>query len=81
MKNATMKLLDKFRTALFGIGVLGVLLVHSASLVRWPYPIGGLIGMGGIGVYIFAFLSGIGLYQSMTYRKKQCVWGGVLIVL
>lgn len=60
--------ISKNRNMLFGIGALGVLLVHSNQYVKWPSVIGKLFSFGGIGVYIFAFLSGMGLFVSMSHN-------------
>lgn len=76
MKNLTYKPIMNYRTALFGIGALGVLAVHSTKYVQWPMLIAKIFGFGGIGVYLFAFLSGIGLFQSMNYRRIKQPRGG-----
>ena len=60
--------ISKNRNMLFGIGALGVLLVHSNQYVEWPSMIRKLFSFGGIGVYIFAFLSGMGLFVSMSHN-------------
>lgn len=60
--------ISKNRNMLFGIGALGVLLLHSNQYVKWPSVIGKLFSFGGIGVYIFAFLSGMGLFVSMSHN-------------
>lgn len=67
--------LSRFRTELMGIGSLGVLLVHSLDIAPWPERIRFLIGYGGLGVYMFIFLSGIGLYHSVASRAGKCVIG------
>lgn len=60
------KLLSEHRNSLFGLASIGVILVHSNAVIEWPVAIvGKLFGFGGIGVYVFAFLSGIGLFFSM----------------
>lgn len=62
------QMISKNRNMLFGIGAIGVLLVHSNQYVKWPSVIGKLFGLGGVGVYIFAFLSGMGLFVSMSHN-------------
>ncbi len=56
----------KYRKELFGIGAIGVLAVHSKEYIEYSYWMTVLISYGGIGIYLFAFLSGIGLYYSMS---------------
>jgi len=60
--------LSRFRTELMGIGALGVLLVHSLDIVPWPNRLISIVSYGGVGVYIFVFLSGVGLYHSFASR-------------
>lgn len=58
-----------------GIATLGILLVHSKDIIILPRIIWVLSGYGGIGVYIFVFLSSIGLYNSLKsrggYKKSE----------
>ena len=58
-------LLSKYRGELMGIAAIGIILTHSSALVEWPSVIKTLCSYGGTGVYIFMFLSGIGLYYSL----------------
>lgn len=76
MNKISSSILSQYRTALFGIGTLGVLAGHSVSYVQWPGVLSRILGLGGIGVYLFVFLSGIGLYYSMTSRKQQEIHRG-----
>lgn len=55
----------KFRSQIMGIAAIGVLLVHSGKIVGWSPVIKKLFGYGGIGVYVFVFLSAVGLYNSL----------------
>ena len=55
----------KFRSQIMGIAAIGVLLVHSRKIVGWSPVIKKLFGYGGIGVYVFVFLSAVGLYNSL----------------
>lgn len=54
-----------YRKQLMGIAALGVLFVHSMDIIDCPDLFLSLFGYGGIGVYIFVFLSSIGLYNSL----------------
>lgn len=69
------KLLSQCRTELMGIGAMGVLVVHSLLIVEMGTIPTILAGFGGLGVYIFVFLSGLGLVNSL---EKTNVSGGVL---
>ena len=48
---------------------MGVLCVHSIGIVNWNPVLKKMFGYGGIGVYMFVFLSAVGLYSSVK-------WGG-----
>lgn len=62
------KQIGKFRSQIMGIAAIGVLLVHSNEIVNWPSVVSKAFGFGGTGVYIFVFLSAIGLYNSLKVR-------------
>ena len=57
--------LTTYRKELFGIATLMIVLCHSVSIVPFPGSLGHLISYGTMGVNIFLFLSGIGLYYSL----------------
>lgn len=63
--------LAKYRTELKGLGALGVLAVHSLRIVPWPGSLEYVVNYGGLGVYIFMFLSGIGMYYSLVSRGEH----------
>lgn len=67
-----LSLLSKYRSALMGAAAIGIVATHSCALVEWPPLIDFMCAMGGVGVYIFMFLSGIGLYYSLK------TWDGSL---
>lgn len=60
--------INKYRKQLMGIAAIGVLLVHSRNIIVLPKSVSELFSYGGIGVYIFVFLSSIGLYSSLKTR-------------
>lgn len=62
-------LINKYRQQLMGIAAIGVLLVHSNGVVAWPHIVSCVFGYGGIGVYMFVFLSAVGLYLSLSKRN------------
>ena len=62
--------IGKYRIQIMGIATIGVLLVHSNDVVAWPTFIKSIFGYGGVGVYIFVFLSALGLYNSLKSRGE-----------
>lgn len=56
----------RYKTELMGIAAIGVLITHSVGWIPWPGKLHHMITYGGVGVYIFAFLSGIGCYYSLS---------------
>lgn len=56
------------RTQIMGIASLGIILVHSIDIVTWSPNLEKLFGFGGTGVYVFVFLSAIGLFHSLKSR-------------
>ena len=61
------RIISKYRTALMGIGTLLVLLIHGNEFY-WAeklYFLKKIVNEGSIGVEVFLFLSGIGLFFSM----------------
>lgn len=60
--------LKECRSQIMGIAAIGVLMVHSNEIVEWPSVVSKAFGFGGTGVYIFVFLSAIGLYNSLKVR-------------
>lgn len=71
MYNTEASLINQYRNQLMGIATIGVLCVHSNSIINLSSHLNSLFGYGGIGVYIFVFLSSIGLYNSIMYRGGQ----------
>ena len=62
--------ISEYRIELMGIGALGVLLTHSSGIIDWPSSIQHFVSYGGLGVYFFTFLSGVGLYYSLKNRGE-----------
>lgn len=72
------KLLSKNRMELYGLATIGVILVHSQLVVsNLSAIVSKVLSFGGIGVYIFAFLSGIGLSISMEKHIIVDKVGGI----
>ena len=55
----------KFRPEIFGFATLMILICHAVSIVPLPNNISIIVSYGGMGVNIFLFMSGIGLYYSL----------------
>lgn len=64
--------LNECRGYLFGVAALLIVLGHSQNFLSsiFPQKIIDLIGYGGIGVTMFAFLSAIGLWQSLEQNPS-----------
>lgn len=77
MKNISfdLYLFSKYRSALMGIATIGILMCHApANGVCLPFNLNAILGLGQMGVMIFFFVSGIGLYFStrkMEYTPKS----------
>lgn len=70
------KKVSDLRTELMGIATLGVLLAHTISIVSFPKTLEGILTYGNCAVYIFAFLSGFGLYFSLSTSTRLDRGGG-----
>ena len=57
-----------YRPQIMGVATVGIILVHSIGIIEWMPVFKKVFGFGGIGVYIFVFLSAIGLYNSLKNR-------------
>lgn len=65
------RLLSQHRTELFGLSTIGILIVHSNDVIQagggaLTAIVRKLFAFGGVSVYVFVFLSGIGLYFSIS---------------
>lgn len=71
------QIISKYRNLLFGVAILWIMLLHSLNypvIDKWKgfkeysllHSIYQLVDLGGAGVDIFLFLSGIGLYYSFS---------------
>lgn len=65
------------RTQLMGLATLMIIICHaSASHVLMPYWLSKLMDLGNYGVDIFLFLSGLGLFYSLSNKPVTSVRGG-----
>lgn len=66
--------LSKYRTEIMGFAAILIILCHAnVAGVITPNLIHFLLGLGNVGVDIFLFVSGIGMYYSLS----KCQWGGL----
>lgn len=63
--------ISKHRTALMGIAAMMILLCHSAARVKLPLQLSIPLSIFNIGVDIFLFLSGMGIYYSLTLLSAK----------
>ena len=67
-----MNKLSKYRSELFGIATIGIVLNHYQYFaIGIPRIIATALSYGGSGVYIFVLLSGLGLYYSLSSPNKS----------
>ena len=66
---------SKYRSALMGMATIGILMCHApANGVNLPFHLNSVLGLGQMGVMIFFFVSGLGLYYS-THRMEYSASG------
>ena len=70
-------LFSKYRSALMGLATIGILMCHApANGVCLPFHLNSILGLGQMGVMVFFFVSGIGLYfstRTMEYNSKSII--------
>ena len=72
--------LSQKRTQLMGLATLMIIICHaSASHVLMPRWMSKLMDLGNYGVDIFLFLSGVGLFYSLSKKPVTTVRGGNLL--
>ena len=75
MKPLQLSLLSKFRKELMGISAIMILICHiPGNGIRMPKVLEYVLAQGQIGVDIFLFLSGMGLWYSLS--KSSVISGG-----
>jgi len=65
---------SKHRNEIYGIAAVGILVVHSITFQTWTENLSflnKLFTYGGLGVPMFAFLSGIGIYCSLQFNEAK----------
>ena len=64
-----LSLISEYRTEIMGFAALCIILCHAnVAGVVTPAPLQYLLGLGNVGVDIFLFVSGLGMYYSLTKR-------------
>ncbi len=64
-------IISKYRMECMGAAAIGVLIVHSCGIISYPDFITKMFRFGGVGVYIFMFLSGMGMYFSLKNMEAR----------
>ena len=73
LKRNYSKGLIQCRAELMGLGAIGVLITHSSGIVDWPSFLTPVVTYGGIGVYVFMFLSGFGMWYSLSLKDNVSI--------
>lgn len=72
MLRFNLQLLSKYKSSLMGIATIMILLTHAPAYdIVLPYNLNSLLGACQVGVMIFFFLSGVGLYYSLEQNKLE----------
>lgn len=68
-KNIELNRLSKYRKELMGFSALLILVCHAYAYIDLPPLLGYVLSIGNIGVDCFLFLSGMGLWYSLSKFK------------
>ena len=68
--------LSRYRTELMGLSALLILLCHSSSYVDMPQVMVYVLSAANIGVDLFLFLSGMGMWFSLSKFRMDSHRGG-----
>ena len=75
-KNASLGDLSLYRTELMGFSALLILLCHSSAYIDMPSILAYILSAANIGVDLFLFLSGMGLWFSLSKFSRDSFSGG-----
>ena len=69
--------ISEYRTELMGMSAILILICHSVAYIEMPRILHYVLSLGNIGVDLFLFLSGMGMWFSLT---KPLRGGGKILV-
>ena len=69
--------ISEYRTELMGMSAMLILICHSVAYIEMPRILHYVLSLGNIGVDLFLFLSGMGMWFSLT---KPLRGGGKTLV-
>lgn len=69
--NFNLGYLSTYRTELMGFSALLILICHSIAYIKFPLILHYTISLGNIGVDLFLFLSGMGIWNSLTKSNNN----------
>lgn len=76
-RNFNLGEISRYRTELMGFSALLILFCHSIAYVKMPQVLSYAISFGNIGVDLFLFLSGMGMWFSLSKSDKSIIkWYG-----
>lgn len=76
----SLKEISTYRTELMGLSAIAILFCHAVgNNVLMPDIISSVLSIGGYGVDMFLFLSGMGLWYSLDGLKNQRGGGKILV--
>lgn len=77
VRNFNLGDISRYRTELMGLSALLVLFCHSIAYLKMPKMLLYAISFSNIGVDLFLFLSGMGMWYSLSKSDKSIIkWYG-----
>ena len=71
-------IISKYRDELMGAATIGILMCHAPHYgVNLPFHLNSLLGIGQMGVLLFFFLSGVGMYYSTQKLENSAKSVGI----
>lgn len=77
MKTIHLGDLSRYRTELMGLSAVLILICHAYAYVELPEVVRYMLSLGNMGVDLFLFLSGMGMWYSLS---KNRMGGGKILV-
>lgn len=62
--------ISEFRTELMGLSAILILICHSVAYIEMPRVLHYSLSLGNIGVDLFLFLSGMGMWYSLSKMHR-----------